>query len=151
MGLGPWSEIDWDAKLWRIPAEKMKARKPHVVPLAMQTITALEQLKPMSGHGKYLFPSVRTAGRSMSEGTITGALRRMGYAKDDMCAHGFRGMASTILNEHGHNRDWIEMQLAHGSRDAVRSAYNHAEFLEGRRKMMQWWADYLYGNMLNAQ
>ena len=115
------------------------------MPLTTQTIAVLEELKPLSGHGKYLFPSVRTAERPLSEATITAALRRMGFAKDEMCAHGFRGMASTILNEQGKNRDWIEMQLSHGPRDAVRSAYNHAEFLEGRRAMMQWWADYLYG------
>lgn len=146
-----WSEIDWEAKLWRIPADKMKARKPHVVPLAQQTIAVLEELKPLSGHSKFLFPSVRAAGLPMSEATITAALRRMGYAKDEMCAHGFRGMASTILNENGKNRDWIEMQLAHSPRDAVRFAYNHAEFLKDREKMMQWWADYLYGNISNLQ
>ena len=139
-----WTEIDWDAKLWRIPAEKMKARKPHLVPLATQTISVLEQLQPISGHGKYLFPSIRTAERPMSEITVLAALRRLGYEKHEMCAHGFRGMASTILNENGVNRDWIEMQLAHSPRDTVRSAYNHAEFLEDRRNMMQWWADFLY-------
>jgi integrase len=139
-----WTEIDWDAKLWRIPTEKMKTRKPHLVPLAKQTIAVLEQLQPISGHGKYLFPSVRTAERPMSEITVLAALRRMGYRKHEMCAHGFRGMASTILNEKGVNRDWIEMQLAHSPRDTVRSAYNHAEFLDDRRNMMQGWADFLY-------
>jgi integrase len=141
---GEWTEIDWDAKLWRIPADKMKMRKPHLVPLAKQAIAVLEQLKPVSGHSKYLFPSVRTAERPMSEITVLAALRRMGYEKHEMCAHGFRGMASTILNEKGVNRDWIEMQLAHSPRDTVRSAYNHAEFLDDRRNMMQGWADFLY-------
>jgi integrase len=138
-----WTEIDWDKELWRIPAEKMKMRQPHLVPLATQTLELLEQLEPISGHGKYLFPSVRTDECPMSEATITAALRRMGYGKEEMCAHGFRGMASTLLNENGHNRDWIERQLAHGESDAVRAAYNHADFLKDRRKMMQWWANRL--------
>jgi integrase len=139
-----WKEIDWDNELWRIPAEKMKMRQPHLVPLATQTLKVLEQLRAISGHGKYLFPSVRTEERPMSEATITAALRRMGYGKEEMCAHGFRGMASTILNENGHNRDWIERQLAHGPQDKVRAAYNHTEFLQNRRTMMQWWADFLF-------
>ncbi|MDL2314049.1 tyrosine-type recombinase/integrase, partial [Desulfovibrio sp. OttesenSCG-928-C14] len=138
-----WKEIDWDNELWRIPAEKMKMRQPHLVPLATQTLDVLERLLPLSGQGRYLFPSVRTEDRPMSEATITAALRRMGYGKEEICAHGFRGMASTLLNEKGHNRDWIERQLAHGAADSVRAAYNHADFLEGRRKMMQWWANYL--------
>lgn len=138
-----WCEIDWQNELWRIPAEKMKMRQPHFVPLATQTLEVLEQLEQLSGGGKYLFPSVRDASRPMSEATITAALRRMGYGKDEMCAHGFRGMASTLLNEKGQNRDWIERQLAHSASDAVRAAYNHADFLDGRRKMMQFWANYL--------
>jgi integrase len=92
-----WKEIDWKSELWRIPAEKMKMRQPHLVPLATQTLEVLEQLKPISGHGKYLFPSVRTEERPISEATITSTLRRMGYSKEQMCAHGFRGMASTLL------------------------------------------------------
>ncbi len=141
-----WSEIDLENKLWRIPAEKMKARQEHRVPLAKQTIDVLERLKPLSGNGKYLFPSVRTADRPMSEATVNAAIRRMGYEKLEMCAHGFRGMASSILNEQGFNRDWIERQLAHGPQDKVRAAYNRTEFLDGRREMMQAWADYL-GNL----
>lgn len=138
-----WSEIDWENELWRIPADKMKMRQPHFVPLATQTLEVLEWLERLSGGGKYLFPSVRTVDRPMSEATITAALRRMGYGKEEMCAHGFRGMASTILNEKDYNRDWIERQLAHGAQDTVRAAYNHADFLDGRRKMMQFWANYL--------
>lgn len=138
-----WSEIDIENELWRIPAEKMKMRQLHFVPLAAQTLEVLEQLKLLSGGGKYLFPSIRTAERPMSEATILAALRRMGYGKEEMTAHGFRGMASTLLNEKGQNRDWIERQLAHSGADAVRAAYNHADFLDGRRKMMQFWANYL--------
>jgi integrase len=139
-----WTEIDWDNKLWRIPAEKMKARQPHLVPLAEQTLEILRKLQPLTGHTRYLYPSVRTAERPMCEMTINAALRRMGYEKHQMCAHGFRGMASSVLNEQGFNRDWIERQLAHSPMDRVRAAYLHTDFLEGRRGMMQWWADFLF-------
>ena len=138
-----WSEIDIENELWRVPAEKMKMRQPHFVPLATQTLEVLEQLRPLSGGGKYLFPSTRTVERPMSEATVLAALRRMGYGKEEMSAHGFRGMASTLLNENGQNRDHIERQLAHSGSDAIRAAYNHADFLDGRRKMMQWWANHL--------
>ena len=140
-----WKEIDWDNTLWRIPAAKMKMRREHLVPLTRQTLEVLERLKPLTGEGKYLFPSIRTAERPMSENTINAALRYMGYEKDQHCAHGFRGTASSILNENGFNRDWIERQLAHCPLDKVRAAYNHCEFLEGRCRMMQWWADFLTG------
>lgn len=140
-----WDELDFDEALWRIPAAKMKMGEPHLVPLAKQAIELLHELHPMTGHSKYLFPSVRTSDRPMSEATITAALRRMGYKKEEMCAHGFRGMASTRLNEMGFNRDWIERQLAHGEKDKIRAAYNHTDFLADRRKMMQAWADYLFG------
>ena len=138
-----WAEIDLENSLWRIPASKMKSGQPHTVPLASQTIELLAALKPITGHSIYLFPSTRSVSQPMSEMTVTAALRRMGYAKEEMCAHGFRGMASTLLNEKGYNRDWVERQLAHGPRDKVRAAYNHAEFLPERRKMMQEWADYI--------
>ncbi len=139
-----WSELDFDEKLWRIPAEKMKMRQPHLVPLATQTIELLQQLRPMTGHSRYLFPSLRSADRPMSEACITAALRRMGFTKDEMVAHGFRGMASSMLNEQGFNRDWIERQLAHGEGDKVRAAYNHAQYLTQRHKMMQDWGNYLW-------
>lgn len=139
-----WAEIDWKNKLWRIPANKMKMKQPHLVPLTEQTLKLLEQLQPISGDGKYLFPSVRTKQRPMSEATVTAAIRRMGYSKDEMCAHGFRGMASTLLNEQGFNSDWIERQLAHSPKDKVRAAYNHSDFLQDRRAMMQAWANRLY-------
>ena len=139
-----WGELDFDDALWRIPAEKMKMGEPHMVPLATQTIALLHELRPMTGHSKYLFPSLRSPDRPMSEATVTAALRRMGFTKDEMVAHGFRGMASTRLNEMGYNRDWIERQLAHGEKDKIRAAYNFSDFLNDRRRMMQDWADYLY-------
>lgn len=138
-----WAEIDFERKLWRIPASKMKMKLEHLVPLATQTLELLEKLKPLSMHSKYLFPSVRSANNPMSEITVLAAIRRMGFTKEEMTAHGFRGMASTLLNEHGYHSDWIEWQLAHRPQDTVRASYNHAKFLEGRREMMQWWANYL--------
>jgi integrase len=139
-----WSELDLENNLWRIPAEKMKMGQPHLVPLATQTIELLQQLRPMTSYSRYLFPSLRSADRPMSEATILVALRSMGFDKDEMVPHGFRGMASSLLNEQGFNRDWKERQLAHGEGDKVRAAYNHTDYLAGRRKMMQEWADFLY-------
>jgi integrase len=121
----------------------MKMRQLHIVPLADQAVKILEELKPYSGGGKYLFPSVRTDDRPISDVTMLSALRRMGYEKHELCTHGFRGMATTLLNELGYNSDWIERQLAHGERNEVRAAYNHAQYLPERRKMMQEWANYL--------
>lgn len=140
-----WSEIDLKNKEWRIPEEKMKMRRTHLVPLPRQAIEILEKLRLMSGHGRYIFPSNRAphGDRPMSENTALRAIRKLGYTKDQMTAHGFRSMASTRLNEKGFNKDWIELQLAHVEGDSVRAAYNYAEHLKGRRKMMQWWADYL--------
>lgn len=138
-----WSEIDLDAAEWRIPAGKMKARVLHIVPLSTQAVTVLRELQPLTGRGRYVFPGVRSSQRPMSENTVLAALRRMGYAKDEMTGHGFRSLASTRLNEMGWNRDAIERQLAHGERDPVRAAYNYAEHLHERRRMMQVWADYL--------
>ncbi|MGQ0698268.1 MAG: tyrosine-type recombinase/integrase [Panacagrimonas sp.] len=138
-----WTEIDLDAAEWRIPAEKMKARVQHIVPLPVQAIAILRELHPLTGRGRYVFPGLRTHTRPMSENTVLAALRRLGYSKDQMTGHGFRSIASTRLNEMGWNRDAIERQLAHGERDPVRAAYNYAEHLPERRKMMQAWADYL--------
>jgi integrase len=115
----------------------MKMRQLHIVPLADQVVRILQELKPYSGNSKYLFPSIRTNDRPISDVTMLAALRRMGYEKHAICTHGFRSMASTLLNELGYNRDWIERQLAHGERNDVRSAYNYAEYLPERRKMMQ--------------
>lgn len=138
-----WEEINLEAAEWRIPGAKMKMRQQHIVPLAKQAVRILQDLRPLTGSGRYLFPSVRTAARPMSENTVNGALRRLGYSKEEMTGHGFRSMASTLLNEQGWNRDAIERQLAHAERDNIRAAYNYAEFLPERRRMMQAWADYL--------
>ena len=140
-----WAEFDTSAREWRIPAEKMKMREPHIVPLSDQALAIVAALQPVTGAGKYLFPSLRTGDRCMSENTVNAALRRLGYASDEMTGHGFRSMATTLLNEQGWNRDAIERQLAHAERDQVRAAYNRAEHLPERRKMMQAWADYLDG------
>lgn len=140
-----WTEFDLEKAEWRIPAEKMKMASVHIVPLSKQALSVIEALKPLTGSGKYLFPSIRTNTRPMSENTVNGALRRLGYTGDEMVGHGFRSMASTILNEQGWNRDAIERQLAHSERDGVRAAYNYAEYLAERKRMMQSWADYLDG------
>jgi len=141
-----WSEIDFDTAEWRIPAGKMKMKSQHIVPLAIQAIELFKELQPLTGKRQYVFPSVRSPKRPMSENTINGALRRLGYDRDEMTCHGFRSMASTLLNEQGWNRDAIERQLAHAERNSVRAAYNFAEYLPERRKMMQAWADYLDSN-----
>jgi integrase len=138
-----WTEINFDEAEWRIPAERMKAPSMHIVPLSRQAIAILRELQSLTGHGRYVFSSLRTGTRPMSDGTLLMALRRMGYTKDEMCVHGFRGIASTLLNEQGWNRDAIERQLAHSERNSVRAAYNYAEFLPERKKMMQAWSDYL--------
>jgi integrase len=119
-----WSEFDYDAKEWRIPAEKMKMKAIHIVPLSDQVLHILSELHSLTGKGKYLFPSVRSSSRSISENTVNGALRRLGYTKDEMTGHGFRSIASTRLNEMGMNRDAIERQLAHAERDEIRAAYS---------------------------
>ncbi len=138
-----WSEIDLEAAEWRIPKEKMKMRKPHIVPLSRQALEIFQALKPLTGHGQYVFPAMTTSKRPMSDNTINMALRRIGYDKEQMTAHGFRSMASTLLNEQGYHPDAIERQLAHSEKNHVRAAYNYAEYLPERRKMMQDWADYL--------
>ena len=139
-----WTEIDFENSEWRIPAEKMKMKRVHIVPLATQTIELLYSLQKLTGKNKWLFPSARMDGRPMSENTIRVALRSMGYTNEQMTAHGFRSMASTRLNEMGWSPDVIERQLAHSEGNSVRAAYNHAEYLDERRKMMQFWANYLY-------
>jgi integrase len=136
-----WSEIQ-DTE-WRIPGPKMKMKKPHIVPLSSQALRILEELKPLTGHAKYLFPSFITDERCMCENTLNTALRRLGYDKTEMTSHGFRTVASTLLNELGWNADWIEMQLAHKPKDAIRGTYNQAKYLADRKRMMQAWADYL--------
>ena len=141
-----WSEIDLDAfdgPRWSIPAEKMKMRRDHIVPLSKQAVGIITEIFSLTGQDRYLFPCNRTNGRCMSNMALNAALRRLGYEQGEMCAHGFRAMASTLLNELGWNSDLIERQLAHAERNSIRAAYNRAEYLPERRKMMQAYADYL--------
>lgn len=138
-----WAECNLQKAEWRIPAARMKMRQVHIVPLARQVIAILEDLRLYTGHTKYLFPGMRSDTAPISDMTLLAGLRRLGYDREQMTVHGFRSMASTLLNELGYNRDWIERQLAHGERNSIRAAYNYAEYLPERRKMMQEWADYL--------
>jgi integrase len=140
-----WSEITLDSEQpeWRIPAERMKMREAHIVPLARQSVNILRALQPITGRQQYVFPAIGGGGRPLSENTLNGAIRRLGYSGEEMTAHGFRTMASTLLNEQGVHPDLIELQLAHAERNTVRAAYNRAQRLAERREMMQRWADYL--------
>jgi len=137
-----WPEIDFEAAEWRIPAERMKMREPHIVPLSRQTLALFEQLRALTGGGRYLFPHRTNPAKPISENTVLFALYRMGY-HSRATGHGFRSTASTILNESGFPGDAIERQLAHAPRNKVRAAYNRAQYLPERRKMMQEWADLL--------
>ncbi|KFN39993.1 integrase [Smithella sp. F21] len=140
-----WSEIDFDKSEWNIPADKMKMKYPHLVPLSKQAIEILTELKKLTGNGKYVFPG-RTSARPMSNNAILAALRYMGFEKTEMSGHGFRAMARTILDEVLQVRpDFIEHQLAHAVKDPLGRAYNRTQHLEERRRMMQTWADYLDG------
>jgi integrase len=139
-----WSEFDFDRAVWSIPADKMKMRWPHQVPLSRQVLELLDEIRPLTGHSPYVFPACHTWKRPMSENTITFALRRMGYSKDQMTAHGFRAMAATLLNEMGiWNPDAIERQLAHMENNGVRRAYARGQYWDERVRMMQHWSDYL--------
>lgn len=146
-----WADIDFEAKVWRIPAADMKRTKhgklngrPHIVPLAPQALAILNDLKPLTGRGVYVFPSLLTGERPMSDNTVRTALRRLGYNNEDMTAHGFRAMARTIMVEQMNvEPDVIEAQLAHGKSGPLGAAYDRAEFIDKRRKMMIQWADYL--------
>jgi len=140
-----WNEMNFDGEQpeWRIPAERMKMRETHIVPLPRQAVGILRELVVITGRQRYVFPAIGGGGRPISENTLNGALRRIGYTGDVMTAHGFRTMASTLLNEQGVHPDLIELQLAHAERNAVRAAYNRAQRLAERRVMMQNWADYL--------
>ena len=137
-----WTEFDMEAARWNIPAARMKMRDPHIVPLASQAIEVLEMLRLLTGSSEWLFPGDRSSKKPMSNNTILGALKRMGY-KGRMTGHGFRGLASTILHEQGYPHEHIELQLAHAPRNAVSAAYNHALYLEPRARMMQEWANFL--------
>lgn len=138
-----WQEFDLDAALWTIPATRTKIRKSHQVPLSAQAVRILRDAERLSGGSKLVFPGLR-GGRPLSENTFNAALRRLGYGHDEMTAHGFRAMASTLLNESGKwNPDAIERALAHGERDKIRAAYNRAAHWAERVAMAQWWSDYL--------
>ena len=139
-----WEEFDLERAQWRIPAERMKMREPHIVPLTKQALALLAELKIVTGHSVLLFPGERDHAKPMSNNTILFALYRMGY-HSRMTGHGFRGIASTLLHEMGFDHNHIELQLAHKERNAVSAAYNHATYLPARAKMMQFWADYLDG------
>lgn len=141
-----WEEIDWGDGLWRIPAARMKLRREHLVPLSRQAMRILTDLRGVTGDGNLVFPSYcrrRRDDTPLGKNTINNALRGMGYAGDVLVGHGFRSIASTLLNEQGWNPDVIESQLAHAPLDSVRAAYNRAAYLEDRRRMLQAWADYL--------
>jgi len=138
-----WSEFDLQAAEWRIPALRMKMGEQHLIPLSRQAVAILRELRSLAAGGRYVFPSLLSRDRPMSENTVNAALRRLGYSADEQTGHGFRTMASTLLNEQGFPPDVIELQLAHAERNKVRAAYNRAQRLPERRAMMQAWADYL--------
>ena len=140
-----WPEIDLKGASWVIPEHRMKMARPHTVPLSTQALTVLRELKEITGEGELLFPGLRSKHRSISDNSLNAALRRLGYAKDEMTTHGFRTMASTRLHELGFDSGDIELQLAHLDRNQIRATYNKAERLPERRKMMQAWSDYLDG------
>jgi integrase len=139
-----WTEIDLDAAEWNIPAHKMKMGEPHLVPLSTQAVAILQNLQPLSGGGRYVFPGARDRKKPLSDMAMNAAFKRMGFDGQTFTAHGFRAMARTILDERlGFRPDYIEHQLAHAVKDANGRAYNRTSFLPERRKMMQAWADYL--------
>ena len=139
-----WTEIDFEAAIWSIPAEKMKMRRPHRVPLSSQSLSILREVQEITGTGRYVFPGFQSLERPMSENALNGALRRLGYSGDEMTSHGFRAMASTLLNEMGKwNPDAIERQLAHVESDGVRRAYSRGEYWDERVRMMSAWSKYL--------
>ena len=140
-----WAEVSVERGEWVIPGEKMKMREPHVVPLSNQALEILEEIRPFTGAGRYVFPSPTSSNRPLSDMALLTALRRMGITKEEMTIHGFRAAASSLLNAQGWPSDVIERQLAHAERNKVRAAYNQHDYLPERRKMMQAWADYQDG------
>jgi integrase len=144
-----WQDLDFNSKEWRYEVSKTKVQ--HIVPLSDQAIEILTTVQQVTGDNHFVFPSVRNNGRPMSDGTIGKALKTMGYSSESMCPHGFRTTASTLLNEQGWSPDAIERQLSHMPKDQVRAAYNRAQYLDERRKLMQSWADYLDGLKAGAQ
>lgn len=146
-----WDEIDFEKEQWTIPAERMKMKRPHIVPLAPQTLALFREAQAFSGDCELVFPGHIQKNKCLTDVGLLNALRRIGYERDKMTIHGFRSTASTMLNEMGYNRDWIEMQLAHAEKNAVRDAYNRAQWLPERKKMMREWADYIDGLKAKAR
>ena len=137
-----WTEFDLEKGIWQRPAERMKMRRPHVVPLSIQAKSLLEEIHQLTGRGRYVFPGRNDAGKTMSEASINQMIKRIGY-DGKATGHGFRHTMSTILHEQGYNTAWIETQLAHADKNSIRGTYNHAQYLDGRREMLQWYADYM--------
>ena len=137
-----WADIDFDKRIWTIPPERMKKRRPHTIPLTDQALSLLETLKQLSGNREYVFPSDRNPRTHANSQTANMALKRMGF-QDRLVSHGLRSMASTILNEHGWDPELIEVALAHVDKDEVRSAYNRTDYIERRRPMMAWWSEHI--------
>ncbi|HGY3714694.1 TPA: tyrosine-type recombinase/integrase [Citrobacter gillenii] len=140
--MAEWDEIDFDNNIWEIPKSRMKMRRPHLVPLSIQSIAALRQLEQITGNYKLIFSGRNDVNKPMSEASINMVLKRIGYDKR-ATGHGFRHTMSTILHEQGFNTAWIELQLAHVDKNTIRGTYNHAQYMEGRTEMMQWYADYI--------
>lgn len=141
---GEWKEIDWERSVWTLPSEKMKARRSHSVPLSRQVLRLFHELREVTGKGSYMFPTIYSRFRPMSENTMNVAFRRMGFGKDEVTAHGLRSTASTLLNESGlWHPDAIERALAHGDSNAIRGTYNRGNYWEERVRMAQWWSDYI--------
>ncbi|WP_333620561.1 phage integrase central domain-containing protein [Pantoea septica] len=137
-----WAEFDLEKGIWQIPAERMKMRRPHVVPLSIQAKSLLKEIHQLTGRGRFVFPGRNDAGKTMSEASINQVIKRIGY-EGKATGHGFRHTMSTILHEQGYNTAWIETQLAHADKNSIRGTYNHAQYLDGRREMLQWYADYM--------
>lgn len=137
-----WQEFDLDNAIWEIPAERMKMRRPHLVPLSTQALDLLIELKVMTGNYRYAFPGRNDPNKPMSEASINQLIKRIGYA-GRLTGHGFRHTLSTILHEQGYESSWIEMQLAHVDKNSIRGTYNHAQYLDGRRTMMNWYSNFL--------
>ncbi len=139
-----WQEFDLDNAIWEIPAERMKMRRPHLVPLSTQALKLLHELKTMSGNYRYVFPGRNDPNKPMSEASINQVIKRIGYA-GKVTGHGFRHSMSTILHEQGYDTVWIEMQLAHVDKNSIRGTYNHAQYIDKRSIMLQWYAEYILG------
>ncbi|MBJ8383668.1 tyrosine-type recombinase/integrase [Citrobacter sedlakii] len=137
-----WQEIDTESAVWTIPAERMKMRRPHIVPLSRQALVIIERISEMTGRYPLMFPGRNDPRKTMSEASINQVFKRIGYT-GRVTGHGFRHTMSTILHEQGYNTAWIETQLAHVDKNSIRGTYNHAQYLEGRREMLQWYADYM--------